>query len=184
MLYKTRVIANLLLSNNDINQVITKVRENNMLHVMTESTQNKYINLILCRLKNVDKKYLYYISNGTFEEASLLLLVIIANKNRILGDFLRYISKEIIKKNIFTLDKNTWNKYIDQCLIADQLISKWSQNTHNKIKQVVFSILYDTKIIDRKNLTIQTVRPPSIVLEFLDESENNYVRNCVQGIFV
>ncbi|MBR4606063.1 MAG: DUF1819 family protein [Lachnospiraceae bacterium] len=184
LLHKTKTIANLLLSNVNVSKIASQVEESNILQIRTESGRKKCIQLILNRIKNVNKKYLYYISNGTFEESSLLLLLIIANKNRIFGDFLRYISSEYINKNIFTLDKKIWNKYIDQCLVVEPSLNKWAESTRKKVKQVVFSILYDTKIIDKKTLAIQTVRPPSIVQDFLNEPENEYVRACVQGIFI
>ena len=181
---QTKIISELILAGLKHDEILLKVVNENILHTLTEKAARKYANIILRRIEHLDKKYLQYIVRGTFKDAVMLLLVIIANHSRIVGDFLIFIRREYIEKNIFVLKNTSWDTYFEQCRTREVNVDAWSDSTRIKMRRVVFSILIESGLIDSKTLSINTMHIPNIVSEYISEQDRSYERFCLQGILI
>ncbi|OQY59118.1 MAG: hypothetical protein B6245_08210 [Desulfobacteraceae bacterium 4572_88] len=178
---ESRIIARLLLDNVDDNAWHQAIITDNVLQKRSPESAKRQARLIKQRLSLVKPECLKLIDKGGPDALVQSLLAASIKHSRLLGDFMVGIVKphwQVFKKHISCKD---WQDYLEICTQIDPKVDKWKETTRNKLRQVVFRILAESKYIDntrsRKLLPVSLV--PQIRTYLLNNSED-YVLKCME----
>src|SRR6056297_3393049 len=88
------------------------------------------------------------IRDGSHELASQALLCAAIKHSRLLGDFIRQVIRTQIRIYKKTVSSRDWDQFFEQCEQTQPSLTAWSASTRNKVRQVIFRMLAEAKIID------------------------------------
>ena len=142
---ESRKIANLLLSEPSKEEWNDAIVIQNILQKRTPSTAKREAKLIRNRLSLVKPELLEMISNGGSDLATQAVLACSIKHSKLVGDFMYEVVRyHWITFELYISDKD-WREFWDSCSQIDPEILKWSEKTYNKLRQVIFRILFESK---------------------------------------
>jgi hypothetical protein len=136
--------------------------EENLLQKNKPATARRMGRLIRNRLEAVSEDTLRLIAEGDREVALQILLACAIRHSRLLGDYLRDIYRERIRRLEKTLDPKDWESFLHECEHRDPVVAEWSESTLKKIYQVIVRILAEAgylKSTRGMELTIPHLHP-------------------------
>lgn len=139
--------------------------EENLLQKNKPATARRMARLIRNRLEGVDERTLQLVAKGEREVAIQVLLACAIKHSRLLGDFIRDVYRDRLRRMEIALDPRGWDNFLQECEHRDQTVSGWSQSTRKKIFQVVVRILAEAGYLDstrRMRLTVPMLHPEAL----------------------
>ncbi len=136
--------------------------DENLLQKNKPATARRMGRLIRNRLESVSEETLQLIAEGERELALQILLACAIRHSRLLGDYLRDIYRERIRRLEKTLDPKDWESFLHECEHRDPAVAEWSESTRKKIFQVIVRILAEAgylKSTRGMELTIPHLHP-------------------------
>lgn len=156
ILEETRKIAESYLNCNNWEQVKTDVLKNNILQKQSISSSKRQTIEIIKRLKNIPEESIYLIAHEDSLVGKNITYYAVLKTYRFIYDFVR----EVICEKYFNLDKEILNldytKFYNRKKNISKKLAKLSDNTKQKIKQVIFKILAESNLIDSTRTKIIT----------------------------
>jgi len=122
--------------------------EQNLLQKNKPATARRMGRLIRNRLDGVSEQTLRLIAEGDREVALQLLFACAIKHSRLLGDFMRDIYRERLRRLEKTLDPKDWATFLHECEHRDPTVSQWSNSTRKKIFQVIVRILAEAGYLE------------------------------------
>ncbi len=180
---ESRVVAGLLLQEakpEDFHQALMK---DNLLQKKNPVSARRQARLIRNRLESMPRDFWLFVRDGDHDAAAQALLCAAIRQNRLLGDFLLTTVREHIRTYQKTLALRDFDLFFEQCRLIEPAISQWSESTVRKIRQVVFRILAEAKIIasTRSPRLLPFVLLPEIHAA-LSANQEQYVLQCLEGL--
>jgi len=178
---ESRKVANLLLNEPNDEEWNDAIVTENILQKRTPSTAKRQAKLIRNRLSLMKPELLEMICDGGYDLAIQSVLACSIKHSKLLSDFMY----EIIRDHWMTFDlritDKDWSGYWDTCSLINPGILQWSDNTYNKIRQVVFRILAEASYVDNtKTLKLLPVIIMPEVRGYLLNNSEEYVLKCMQ----
>ena len=178
---ESRVIARLVLENLDEETWRQKLYVENILQKRSQPTIKRMVALIRKRLSTINAEAWQMIAGGSNEAACQMLLVAAIKHSRLLGDFLI----KVIKGNLTAFQNNVtdrdWQKFLEECATIEPQIKQWSPSTIKKLRQVIFRILAEAKILENtRSLKIMPFFINPEVERLLLKNDESYVLKCLK----
>lgn len=183
LIRESRSVAELLLLGLDPKGVHERVSADNSLQKRSPATARRQTNLILARLQGLDKRFLTMIVSGSQELTTQALFAAAIKHNRFLGDFVGKVVCAHWRTYKPALTKLDWNSFFEECAAIDPEITKWTETTHAKIRQVVFRILAEANVIESTR-SLRLI-PFSLLPELkclLRDNDEWYVLRCLEAL--
>lgn len=136
--------------------------EENLLQKNKPATARRMGRLIRNRLEAVSEDTLRLIAEGDREVALQLLVACAIRHSRLLGDYLRDIYRERLRRLEETLDPKDWESFLHECEHREPTVAEWSESTRKKIFQVIVRILAEAgylKTTRGMELTVPHLHP-------------------------
>lgn len=131
--------------------------EENLLQKNKPATARRVGRLIRNRLEGVSEETLRLIAEGDREVALQLLFACAIKHSRLLGDFLRDIYRERLRRLEKSLEPKEWETFLHECEHRDPTITAWSESTRKKIFQVIVRILAEAGYLNSTRNLVLTV---------------------------
>ncbi len=180
---ESRKIADLLIQGLDEKAFYSAVLVDNVLQKRSPASARRQSKLVRNRLLPLHQDFWLMIRDGSHEQAVQTLLAASIAHSRLLGDFI----KQVVQLRIKTFQKQVtyreWDSFFEECTHRDASITTWAESTAKKIRQVVFRILAESKIIDSTrslNLIPFSLLPE--VRKLLEKHDQQYVLQCLEAI--
>lgn len=178
---ESRKVANLLLQGFEGKPLVQKVLEDNLLQKRSPVTAQRQARLIVARLTPLGSSFWHIIEDGSLEQATQALLCAAIKHSHLLGDFIQQVVSTQIRTFQTDIAYRDWNAFFDQCRSIDPTLDSWSESTQTKVRQVVFRILAEAKVIDSsrsKHLLPFSLLPEIRLL--LETHQESYVLHCLE----
>lgn len=183
LMSESRKLADLLLQGLNEKQIRSEVIVGNVLQKRSPVSARRQARLILNRLLPLHEDFWFMIRDGSHEQALQTLLAASVAQSRLLAGFL----KQVIRVQRSTFQRQVsfkeWDSYFEECMQHDPEIANWAESTTKKIRQVVFRILAEAKIIDStRNMNLIPFYLLPEVKELLEKHEQHYTLDCLEAI--
>ena len=180
---ESREVAELLLRGLNEKEFYKEVLISNVLQKRSPASAKRQAKLIRNRLLPLHQDFWNIIQNGSHEQSTQALLAASIVHSRLLGDFI----KQVIQLQIKTFQKQVsyreWDNFFEECKHREPAAAKWAESTTKKIRQVIFRILAEAKIIDStRNMGLIPFSLLPEVKELLVRHEESYALECLEAI--
>ncbi len=178
---ESRKIARLLLDNHDEKAWYQAIIVDNILQKKSPATAKRQTKLIRNRLELMKPDLWELIDAGTSDVVTQALLAASVKHSHLLGDYMDRVMGEHWRTFKRILTHKDWNDYLEMCSQVDPVVASWSTTTQNKLGQVVFRILAESKYIDSTRKL--NMLPVSIIPEvkaYLMDNDEKYVLKCMK----
>jgi len=180
---ESRKIADLLLRGLDEKAFYLAVLVDNVLQKRSPASARRQSRLIRNRLLPLHHDFWGMIRDGSHEQAVQALLAASIAHSRLLGDFIN----QVVQLRIRTFHKQVtyreWDIFFEECKHRDPSVAEWTESTTKKLRQVVFRILAEARIIDSTrslNLIPFSLLPE--VQNLLEKHEQQYALHCLEAL--
>ena len=178
--YETHIVAKTFLEcDKDWECTFQKIIDSNLLQKNKSSTLKREFKELRDRIRNLTDQEIAYLAQGSFIYEISYIAVI--KTYPIIREFVLEVlrSKKLLFDNVVL--ESDWNNFIESKKAQHQQLSDLSVSTLKKIKQVIFKILKDAKIlttsgkqkliqtpyIDRKMISLLCQDDPKLLQYFL-----------------
>jgi len=178
---ESRKVADLMIQGFFGQTLKHKILEDNLLQKRSPVTAQRQARLIVARLSAIDPSFWPIILDGSKEQATQALLCAAIKHSRLAGDFIHQVIATKIRTFQNDISYLDWDTFIDQGRTIDSTLDSWSETTRSKVRQVVFRILAEAKIIDStrsKHLLPFTLLPE--IRSLLEKHQETYVLRCLE----
>lgn len=178
---ESKILAQLMLEDPDEATLKKRLFSENLLQKRSQQTIKRQVSLIKSRLTTLYPDAWKLIAKGSSEAANQALLVGAIKSSRLLGDFLQKVIKghiSLFQKQVSIRD---WDKFLEECAQIDSHVNHWSDSTKEKLRQVVFRILTQVKILENaRNRKILPFFLNPEVKRLLVKHNETYVLKCLE----
>ena len=172
LFYEIRIVASLLVKGYLREEVTQKIKEENLFQFPTERTLNLITNCCYRRIDALDSEMLVeYLASAPIYVAKQINLYAMMKYNRIVWDFMTTVIAEKYRTQDLTFSKKDMNMFFYRLQEQNDAVASWSDQTVNKIKQVLVKSLVECGYIDSNKSEI--LNPIFIVPELEDEIKAN-----------
>jgi hypothetical protein len=127
------------------------VQGHNLLQARTQSTGARIWREVSMRLKQLTADEMELLVNGSRHEQQTLLWVAVCKRYRFIRDFAIEVMREKILRMDFTLNQQDYEIFFNAKADWHDELGRLSASTQQKLKQVLFRMLYESEILSRNN---------------------------------
>ena len=168
LFYEIKIVASLLLQGMSKDDVLKKIKEENLFQFPTERMITSIANACFRRIDALESDTLmYYLANATTDVAKQINLYAMMKYNRIVWDFMVTVIGEKYRTQEFEFSRKDLNLFFFSLQEQNDSVASWSDGTINKIKQVLTKALIECEFLDSSKAT--QLNPVTIVPELEDE---------------
>lgn len=181
MLPESRRVAGLMLSHPSRESWFEALRLDNILQKKSPATARRQARLIRNRLETLDESAWRKIAEGNQEIAIQMLLAASIKHSRLLGDFMRDVVANRVRRLERTLAPQAWEAFLAECAQRDPAVAGWSKTTQAKLLQVILRILAEARYLESTRSLVLT--PPHLhpeVIRFLQEHQEQAVLDTME----
>lgn len=172
LFYEIRIVASLLSQGLSREEVTKKIKEENLFQFPTERTLNLITNCCFRRIDALNSNSLTeQLAFAPIEVAKQINLYAMMKYNRIVWDFMTTVIADKYRTQDMTFSKKDINIFFYRLQEQNDAVASWSDQTINKIKQVLIKSLVECGYIDSNKSEI--LNPIFIVPELEDEIKAN-----------
>jgi len=178
---ESRKIVRLLLDNADKKEWYQAIMVDNILQKKSPATAKRQTQLIRKRLELMQPEFWKIIDISSADVVIQCLLAASIKQSRLLGDYMDKVMGEHWRTFKRCLTHNDWNDFLEMCSQVDPVVDSWSTSTQEKLKQVIFRILAESKYLDSsRKLNMLPVALIPEVKEYLVNNDEKYVLRCME----
>ena len=149
LFYEIRIVAKLILQGYSRDEILEKVREDNLFQFPTERMINNMVGTCFKRIDALDSEELVYqLANAPAEAAKQINLYAMMKYNRIVWDFMTTVIGEKFRTQEFEFSKKDLNVFFLRLQEQIDQVAEWSDSTITKIKQVLNKMLVECNYLD------------------------------------
>lgn len=142
LFYEIKIVASLLLQGMSKDDVLKKIKEENLFQFPTERMITSIANACFRRIDALESDtLLYYLANAATDVAKQINLYAMMKYNRIVWDFMVTVIGEKYRTQEFEFSRKDLNLFFFRLQEQNDSVASWSDGTINKIKQVQFVII-------------------------------------------
>ena len=180
---ESREIAELLLRGLNEKEFYKEVLISNVLQKRSPASAKRQAKLLRNRLLPLHHDFWGMIREGSHEQSTQVLLAASIVHSHLLGDFINQVIRLHIKTFQKKVSYRDWDSFFEECKQRDASVAAWTESTTKKIRQVVFRILAEAKIIDStRNMALIPFSLLPEVKELLVRHEESYALECLEAI--
>jgi hypothetical protein len=150
LLYEFKIIAKLKkegFSDKDIRKLVL---EENLFQYKFKSSITRRLTPLLQRINMLDNTLIDMLINDPLGNGVVINLYAIMKNDRLFFEFMNEVVKEKLQNTSEIIEKKDINIYFEQKAEQNEIITKWSDTTIQKLKQVIKKILSEAKVLNLK----------------------------------
>lgn len=168
LFFEIRVVASLLTQGLSRDEILKKIREENLFQLPTERMISSLVRTCFKRIDALESEALvYYITNASVDVAKQVNLYAMMKYNRVVWDFMTTVIAEKFRTQEFEFSKKDLNIFFFRLQEQNDTVASWSDTTVGKIKQVLTKSLVECGYLD--SVKSECLNLVSIVPELEDE---------------
>ena len=172
LFFETKIVASLMLQGFSQDEILEKVKEENLFQFPTERMVSSITGTCFKRLAALDSQTLVdHLANAPSDVAKQINLYAMMRSYRIVWDFMTKLIGEKFRTQEFELTRKDLNVFFSELQEQNDAVAEWSNSTINKIRQVLTHILVECDYLDSYKST--QLNPVSIAPELEDELRAN-----------
>lgn len=172
LFYEIRIVAALISQGIPRDEIIERIKEDNLFQFPTERMIASIANTCFRRIDALNSEALvYHLAYATTDVAKQINLYAMMKHNRIVWDFMATVIGEKYRTQEFDFSKRDLNLFFFQLREQNDTVASWSDGTISKIKQVLTKALVECEYLDSARST--HLNPISIAPELEDEIRAN-----------
>lgn len=172
LFFEIRIVASLVLQGLNRNEILEKIKEENLFQFPTERMISSIASACFRRIDALESEALvYHLANAPAEVAKQLNLYAMMKYNRIVWEFMTTVIAEKFRTQEFEFSKKDLNIFFFRLQEQNDTVASWSDATISKIKQVLTKSLVECDYLDSTRAT--ELNMVSIVPELEDEIRAN-----------
>ena len=170
--YEMRIVASLIQQGLSREEILEKIKEENLFQFPTERMVSSIANTCFKRIDALESDALvYHLANAPADVAKQIDLYAMMKYNRIVWDFMTTVIGEKYRTQEFELTRRDLNVFFLRLQEQNDNVAAWSENTISKIKSVLVRVLVECEYLDSQKST--QLNPVSIAPELEDEIRAN-----------
>lgn len=181
MLPESRKLARVLLQHPSDEAWAEALKQDNVLQKKTPATARRQARLIRNRLETLDDAGWQLIAEGDKEVATQMLLAASIKHSQLLGDFIKDVYAQHLRRLEHRLNPRTWDAFLVECAHRDAAANTWADSTKKKLFQVIVRILAESGYLDstrKMNLTPPMLHPT--VVTYLKRIGDRQTLACME----
>lgn len=168
LFYEIRVVASLVSRGISRNEIVERIKEENLFQFPTERMIVSIANTCFQRIDALNSNVLVdHLAHATTDVAKQINLYAMMKYNRIVWDFMTTVIGEKYRTQEYDFSRTDLNVFFFQLQEQNDTVASWSDGTIKKIKQVLTKALVECGYLDSVRSTL--LNPVSIAPELEDE---------------
>ena len=154
LFYEIRTVASLLTQGLDRNEILARIKDDNLFQFPTEKMISSIATTCFKRIDALDSESLvYHLANSPAEVAKQINLYAMMKYNRVVWDFMTTVIGEKYRTREFEFSKKDLNVFFFRLQEQNDTVASWSDSTVKKIKQVLTKALVECEYLDSARST-------------------------------
>lgn len=176
LLYEFKIVAKLKKDGFSDKDIRKMVLEENLFQYKFKSSITRRLTPLLQRVNIIDDILIDMLIDDPLGNGVVINLYAIMKNDRLFFEFMNEVVKEKIQNTNEIIEKKDINIYFEQKAEQNEIITKWSDATIQKLKQVVKKILSEAKVIDLKTGEVHKLIMSQGLKQYLIKiGDTNYV---------
>ena len=155
-------MAELFLQLADWDDVRNEVLSKNILQLNAVSSQQRIFSEIKSRLKHLDSRELQILSGNDSADGEVILWLAICRTYAFIGEFAQEVIHEKYVSFQKMVDVCDYDLFFEKKSILHPELSKLTDSTRGKLRQVIFKLARECNIIGRNNEILATYFSPAV----------------------
>jgi len=182
LLTESRKISRLLLEGVDPEGWNSAIIKENILQKRSPASSIRIARLIRNRLTLMTPELWRIVAESNKDVATQAVLAASVKHGRLLAEFMMQVLARHVVRFEQRLSQTDWRVFLAECEMIDPSIRSWSTSTREKLRQIVFRILAESRYIESvRSARILPVRIHSEVRRYLEEHDEQYVLTCMEA---
>lgn len=148
LLYEFKIVAKLKKEGFSDKDIRKKILEENLFQYKFTSSISRRLTPLIQRVNIIDNTLIDMLIEDQFGNGAVINLYAIMKNDRLFFEFMNEVVRERIETNNLYLEKKDINVFITDKKEQSEVVSKWTDQTIAKIKQVIFKILSEAGILE------------------------------------
>lgn len=159
LFYEMRIVSKQYVEGKPIDEIIEYIKQDNLFQYPTERQISRLTRACYKRLIALDnEKLVYEVANAPAEVAKQINLYALMRHNRLVREFMEGLIGEKYRQQDFSYTKKDINVFFSHLREQNDDVATWSEQTINKIKQVLTKCLIETEMLDSaKDTTLNPI---------------------------
>lgn len=154
LFYEIRTVAALLQQRLSRDEILEKIKQENLFQFPTERMVSSIANTCFKRIDALESETLvYHLANAPADVAKQINLYAMMKYNRIVWDFMTTVIAEKYRTQEFEFSRKDLNVFFFRLQEQNDSVASWSDSTVNKIKQVLTRTLVECEYLDSNRAT-------------------------------
>lgn len=163
LFFEIRIVAGLLLQGLSREEVVKRIKGENLFQFPTERMTTSIANTCFKRIDALGSETLiYHLANSSVEVGKQINLYAMMKYNRIVWDFMTTVVGEKYRTQEFDFSRKDLNLFFFRLQEQNDSVASWSDGTIDKIKQVLTKTLVECGYLDSNrsdHLNLITIEP-------------------------
>lgn len=149
LFFEIRIVAGLVLSGLSREDIVQKIKDENLFQFPTERMITSIANTCFKRLEALNSETLvYHLANSSAEVGKQINVYAMMKYNRIVWDFMTTVVGEKYRTQEFDFSRKDLNLFFFRLQEQNDSVASWSDGTIDKIKQVLTKTLVECGYLD------------------------------------
>ena len=155
LFYEIRVVASLMQQNLSRDEILEKIKQENLFQFPTEKSLRRTVTGCLRRLRVLnDDSLIKIIAYGPVENAKQACLYAMMKQYRVVWDYMITVIGAKYREQNLSYGRMDLNVFFMRLQEQDDEVASWSESTVNKMKQVLNKILVENDYIYNPRATV------------------------------
>lgn len=163
LFFEIRIVAGLVLSGLSREDIVQKIKDENLFQFPTERMITSIANTCFKRLEALNSETLvYHLAKSSAEVGKQINVYAMMKYNRIVWDFMTTVVGEKYRTQEFDFSRKDLNLFFFRLQEQNDSVASWSDGTIDKIKQVLTKTLVECGYLDSNrsdHLNLITIEP-------------------------
>lgn len=152
LLYELKQVLKLKRQGLSDAEIKKKVIEDNVFEYQVTSSLKRIVPSVLRRANALDETMQELVLNSPLEVGKIINLYAIMKTDKLFFEFMNEVIREKLDANNYLLEKKDLNIFFTTKAEQNEKMSKWTELTVNKLKQVYMKLLYEAGLLrDKKS---------------------------------
>lgn len=171
---ETIIFANMFLQTNNLEETCQQIKDENLFQYRTATATKRILSELKSRFQFLDDEALKLISVGFPNEIQQISWFSVCNKYPFIFEFVHEVIREKYFVGQLELTDYDFDAFFNKKMVQHLTLEKITDNSRYKLKQILFKMLREVGLLDKKNI-IQTVLPTKSVVSFIEHKAPNYL---------
>ncbi|SEQ21651.1 RRXRR protein [Ectothiorhodospira magna] len=183
MVFESRIIADLMLSDVDRAAWKTAIHDENRLQKARPATATRVARAVRQRLERLEAPFWQALRDGDDQLATQVAFCAALARNPLLVEFLEVVVTDAFVTRAEILELYHWDDFLDERVYRDASIADWTSASKRKMRQVAFRMLAEVGLLEStrsRRLRPLFLRPELVGL--LERHRFTRLLNCLKAL--